>query len=719
MTCAVRLISRLCVALLFAGGPLSASVPIPPVDIPLPGGHTLFTVKGALGGSVRGTSVEGGLAYLIEGTQLVVMDITDPDTPAVRSRTGVPGLPTRLITAGGFAYLFDSALIWVYDVRDPTRPALVKQVSQSERSADSCAALPSELPAESPVFAERVGDGMLVLATREGLKLFDLQNPASPVLRNIISGSPPYDVQVVGRLVYLVLLSSGVQIWDVGDPCQPALRTTVAPLSPADQHRYLGVALDGSTMYVSARRIEPDSSVTDLILTVDVSGPAQPHLMTAGQAPAERLSWSGSLLVTLLSSSPNANQLRLYDMSSPGSPVLAGSYQFSGGPDYQVSGSRVYALLAGVWEIIDISIPAAPALRGQYRSDDRLRYTGDLALVGSRLYLNPSWAPRILDVSNPLSPVVQESLPGGIVDIHGNQLLLRDGNQLQLVDASRPLSPTAQARGLPYPLGQIVGNLLYATDYTNVQVFDISDPTTPAELGRVALKASSGEYAWVGASEGRVFVATAYKRLCGKYCWQYHIQLSAVDVTDPRQPRLMPTGDDLVMTTFYPPSFAVSGTSLFIFGSALQFLDTRDPGAPVWSSYSLENSSSRLWVIDKIAYVMEVYNWWGLEVFELEFIDLRDPVHPRRLGSMLLGKHTVRDLAVAGSWAYLITDRLWLVDLGDPVNAQVWAIYNMEVSDVAASGLYVYLALGDNGLQIVQAPFVRLPTLVMLPLVSK
>ncbi|NCS55322.1 MAG: hypothetical protein GPJ23_25185 [Microcystis aeruginosa G13-05] len=173
--------------------------------------------------------------------------------------------------------------------------------------------------------------------------------------------------------------------------------------------------------------------------------------------------------------------------------------------DVQVVGNYAYvADWALGLQIIDISNPAAPNLKGNYQI-----FIGDafgVQIVGNYAYVAASWSVglQIIDISNPAAPnfkgnyntsgdAVAPTLkgnyntPGTAVDVQvvGNYAYVADwALGLQIIDISNPAAPNLKGNyntsGAAADV-QVVGNYAYVADYEGgLQILDVSDFTNPS-----------------------------------------------------------------------------------------------------------------------------------------------------------------------------------------------------------------------------------------------
>ncbi|MGE3062915.1 MAG: T9SS type A sorting domain-containing protein, partial [bacterium] len=212
--------------------------------------------------------------------------------------------------------------------------------------------------------------------------------------------------------------------------------------------------------------------------------------------------------------------LQIIDISNPSSPTLKGSYNTPGyALGVYVSGS--YAYVADSYDglqIIDISNPSSPTLKGSY---DTPGYALGVYVSGSYAYVaDDSSGLQIIDISNPSSPTLAGSYdtPGWAYGVYvsGSYAYVADDYYgLQIIDISNPSSPTLKGSyDTPgYAVGVYVsGSYAYVTDGTSgLQIIDISNPSSPTLAGSYDTPGIargvyvSGSYAYV-AEESALYI---------------------------------------------------------------------------------------------------------------------------------------------------------------------------------------------------------------------
>jgi uncharacterized repeat protein (TIGR02543 family) len=165
---------------------------------------------------------------------------------------------------------------------------------------------------------------------------------------------------------------------------------------------------------------------------------------------------------------------------------------------YSASGKQ-YAVVAdgdaGV-QVVDVTTPTAPALKGYYNTGD---WANGVAVSNNLAYVaNNNSGLAVLDISTPTQPKLSGtvSVGGQAFSVEVQQItnhlfaFVGTGNGLSVVDVGNPNNPSLQGSASPGGYNACVavnGNrayLAYGTLY--LQAFDISNPANPQSLGSAA-----------------------------------------------------------------------------------------------------------------------------------------------------------------------------------------------------------------------------------------
>jgi len=358
--------------------------------------------------------------------------------------------------SGDYAYCTMWFGLVIVDISDPSAPTLLSRLYTE--------GIPNGLQVAGNYAYIAGGGGPNTLGCY--LTVVDVSDPSAPeIVANLEPG--PYstaDLTVVGDYVYLAANGSGLWIVGVSDPTDPQL------IGVYDWGDARDVEVVGSYAYVSF-------GSTTYMGVVDVQDPANPE---------------------------HVSLLRIYDYNR--GIAVAGDYAYIANDDSGVA-------------IVDIS-SVTPTLVMNYDIDGKV---WDVTVDGNYLYVAVNTGIyddlKIIDISNPLSPVEEGSFRSGGcawgVKVNGSYAFVATERQgLLVIDVSSPNSPAFEGTFNENPGGkvsnvEIKGDLAYVShSEVGLEIFDMSDPANPALLGtcpesRCYCSAVSGNYAYLGCADIR------------------------------------------------------------------------------------------------------------------------------------------------------------------------------------------------------------------------
>ncbi len=247
-----------------------------------------------------------------------------------------------------------------------------------------------------------------------GLTVFDVSNPAAPVLETRIS--QPTDnywngVWAKGNALYVASANSGVVVFDISNPASPQLLKSL----PSGRGQ-----IDVHTVFVEGERLyamSPSPSPRTLIF--DIQQPLEPRLLgeyaEPGAAtdprvgfPHDALAFEGMLYINHWSSG-----YLMVDVRDPENPKKVGTYTYPYATSHANAvgkfGDRRIAFEGGEsWgahlRVLDVTDPAQPKRLGEYKLEANASIH-NMVLKGERLYIAYyHHGVRVLDVSVPESP---------------------------------------------------------------------------------------------------------------------------------------------------------------------------------------------------------------------------------------------------------------------------------------------------------------------------
>jgi len=490
------------------------------------------------------------------------------------------------------------------------------------------------------------------------------------------------DYSSASERLYLACNEAGLEVWDVSDPMVPAR------LSRSEIYYF-----DVETPVESVRVDEPFCFVEcqwGYVHSLDVSDPADPVQLsfngTMGN-PARRMQVDP--VAGYVHATGPAGYVRL-DPDAAGSLFSAGSRDFSGGGAAVFGTPDVaYVGLGGQLALIDLN-----SVTFELFSILPVGGITDLIVRDGYAYLiNDDFGLRIVDVSNPSSPVIVSTLDDDTpvftdIRVAGDHAYLSARTEgLRIVDVSDPASPEvvgayADVYSLSWDVEIVGDHALVANVLEGLVILDLGDRTSPDVVGEADTPASAydlavaGSIVYVADDEGGVRV---------------------VDWSDPTAPAEIAAAEG-----FRAWRVAVSGDLLYVIEVvpnqpyALRVFDVGDPAAPVEVGAPLElpTLSGEITLHGDVAYVS------AREA--LVILDLSTPTAPVEVDRIPFDG--VNDAEVAGDVLYLtssdpFTGGLFAYDVSSPTSPVLLGSYQefgLGLSEMEIQGEYVIASSGEE-----------------------
>lgn len=590
----------------------------------------------------------------------------------------------------------------------------------------------------------------------EGLLIFDVKDPASPVfVRNVPLEGSLEKVVVQGNYAYLVCGFQGLTIMDITNPFEPV---------KVDHYSTAGYAQDvyvsGDDLYL----IDRENGVL-IIQLKDGKDPTLiskiilPAKYSSGNDPVNGVERSGSILY--VTSRP---YFYIFNIATPEKPVKVGEMELSVGEDLLVRDQLLYAMELG--KTVHIFSITNPEKLKEITTLELPITCEQMQLCGDRLLFanGEKGAIEIYDVSSPEAPKAlgsyESSQLTGFIGNGEYLYTLKGTSGMEVVDLAKPTQPTL-IQTVDYGTNAVdliqQGNYLYVLDHSaGLIVFDVSDPTAAKKIGSYLWDSST----YRGAFEATRFVLDGSRA----YIAAGNSGLQILDVSDPTQMKqlgeYLPKGEyAMISDVVVKDGFAyVAAEDL-----GLHVLEVSDPTKPVkvdeyfdpdWKTEGqTEDDSGNSYVTDVCLegnfLYMILYSHWGILLknshTELLCFDLSEPGKLKYLNSGNFNSMIPADLQVLegiayvldGDWgistldmsqpefnefltvegldqtyriqitpqkiAYVVSDKaVFLLDLSDSANIQVLSQIKTSITPerVYMEGDYVYLALGEKGVAI-------------------
>jgi parallel beta-helix repeat protein len=473
-----------------------------------------WRVIGQIGGPISAVAVQGTLAYVAVGHRLHIYDISDPAAPReVGSTEPLGDVVSDLALAGSRAYVTAGKDgLHILDVGDPRS---IREIGRwdSPGSAEGIAV-------EGTI--AYLADGPF------GLQIVDVSDPRSPrFLSSAFDTFFAFDVLVNGRTVYVAAAGAGVLVVDVSDTTAPRRMLTV------DTPGYArGLAMNGTTLYVADQ--------WGGVRLMNIANPAQPR--ETGAVPVQSWAFAAAVSGSRLYVAAGSAGLQVYDLADPEHPRMISAYDVPWNLSWKIAVADDRAFLGvrtqGV-TILDVSAPSSLRRIGAISPLSNalaIAASGTLAFVGTQ-----SQGMRIVDIADPQKP---RERGRGMSDLLTWAVVADDRraytcegsvpNHYLRVDTTNPDQPVMMAsprvaQGTCRDL-TLRGSSLYMPDEFGLEIWDVSNAASPNLSGKLDFQ-GGGVDQTAGVEAVDVVASTAFvDRERG---------VSAVDVSDPRNPRLL------------------------------------------------------------------------------------------------------------------------------------------------------------------------------------
>lgn len=299
-------------------------------------------------GTAQVVYVDGNYAYIGDGNNLFVVDVSNPASPSLAGSVNIPSASYNfdVVKIGNYVYLSTDGFLdvgHVIDVTSPSSPSYVGKITYT----GNCSGQPCTTNEYVSAFA--ISSNYLFIApTLEG-GVYDISNPASPtkISGSAVGSSGSGGLKVQGSYLYALSNASGysnkLTVLDILDPTNPITKGSYSfSYTPS------GFCISGNYGYISKVSGSVSGSALDVI---DISNPAS---LTSSSSLS--LTSGGGLIggpVKTVAFSSNKVYIAAYsylyavDVSTPTSPTLKQTIDLSSSSSWKaysvfVSGNYLY-----------------------------------------------------------------------------------------------------------------------------------------------------------------------------------------------------------------------------------------------------------------------------------------------------------------------------------------------------------------------------------------
>ncbi len=574
------------------------------------------------GGSISNVVVNGNYAYVVQGQDLLVVDVSDVSNPIEKGRVTTPSVINNIVISGNYAYLADgqNGLV-IVDIANSAAPTISGNYSSIYGGGVALS-----------------GNYAYVASGSRGLIVMDITNLAAPTRVGVYNTSGfASKVTISGNYAYVADDSNGLVVIDVTNPAIPVLTGTYDTAGSATD-----VTISGNYAYIA--------DGANGLAIIDITNPATPVLTgtydTTGSATDVTVSGNYAYVAD------GNDGLVIIDVTNPAAPASIGTHNIPSSHAYSVDVSGNYAYVAygrSGLSVLDVTNPAAPNSVGSYTTTTG--FANGVVLSGNHAYIaNGFMGLMVVNIADPTTPTGAGSYitPGYAHDIavSGNHAYIADGGSgLVIIDITDPKAPTLAGNYDTY--GQafgvaISGNYAYvALNSSGLAILDITNPAAPLArnsydtAGNAENVAVAGNYAYIADGDAGLVIMDITNPILatpiGSYDTPGHAYGISVagnyayvadgtngvvilDVTNPATPTLVASYD-----TSFAQNIEISGNYAYIADdtTGIVILDVTNPAAPInEGSYNTAGYAYDVAVSDNYVYVADFGN--GLVILRVE-----------------------------------------------------------------------------------------------------
>ncbi len=169
------------------------------------------------GGSIYNVVVNGNYAYVGQGQDLLVLDVTDVSNPVEMGRVTTPSVINNIVISGNYAYVADGQNgLQVVNVENPAAPTIAGNFSSIYAGGIALS-----------------GNYAYVASGSRGLVALDITNPAAPTRVGTFNTTGfASKVAVEGNYAYIADDSSGLVVVNIANPTLLTLVVATTQLVP-------------------------------------------------------------------------------------------------------------------------------------------------------------------------------------------------------------------------------------------------------------------------------------------------------------------------------------------------------------------------------------------------------------------------------------------------------------------------------------------------------
>jgi hypothetical protein len=632
-----------------------------------------ITLVSSVGGRGYAVAVQGNYAYLGEGRDFVVLNVSAPSSPSQLGRVTLPGILKSIAILGQYAYVADQ---------------------------------------------------------EGGLQVVDITNPSAPAIRGFYPSTGYTEgITIFGGIAYVVDRGAGLEIFNLGNPTMPSLLSSTNCGGGEDV--LVNASANGVFAYVTT------GGQLCVINVSQATAPALLGQTSMGSGGVFSIAMSGNYVVGASLNDQSIHMVDISNPNAPvDSRPSAGGYGTCSPSAVAVANNYLYAMsdVSGIGFVV---FQISGNTLTYVAEIANMASTGyNMVASGNQIYVAGGYSGlEILNVSNPFSPsLLGQYNDSGLFSgnysscaVTGNSLCAPLGG-FNVFDVSQPshgtLAATLSAGGSPVVAANGIAYCANATANSGVQIIRVTTPASPQLLGSISNTVIF---------DGSMQLSGNTLYVAGENLATEQPRFVAIDVSNPSSPRVSCTKDFTEFSSglgSLATSVAVSGSKVVvgIHSSAgvvqLNVLDISNLSAPVEKGsianigypHDIRMSSDGNYVYEMDTSVSSV----------LRIVDVSNPNSMSLVTNIALDSTMGQRLEIQGSELYAATSRgLYVFNISNPTSPVLTRTYSISgingidvPSDSANQSGNIYVADGDGGIVILkeqdtQAPdvYITNPTL--------
>ncbi len=608
-------------------------------------------IIGQIGGYASAVSVKDKVAYLGVGPKVLVLDVSDPQSPKQIGQSGIlPGMIRDIAIYEDLVYVaVGTGGLRILDLSNPTEPRVIGSVS-SDGFTDRV------IVQEQVAFIEEfLGD---YPNQREIIHLVDVVNPSSPQEISRLEGRI---VDIQGNYAY-INQDGGMKVFDISDP-RSVRKITDTGLKDVDavsgQYAYtinvisdtlsivdisnLYKPLEQGELKIKNDYLEHLNGITIIndryiilecifvgesayssstLYIVDVTNHNSPQLVNSWRGTDREQRMGGmsggiadailidGLLFIAKGDTYSGNGLFIVDVSDPVNPVNVGSFHVFGVALNAVgTGDHAYVLngyFPDYLNLVDLTNGKDIQDRGVIYP---VRFGDEMELISNDLYLSGStssdtWG-HILDITNPANPLSIDKDITGLESFSSIQVVDHSaciGNFTNgigfydLTDPSRPRQVSRLADGYQY-LACSKNVIFYGEDqnyssnFSTLHIVELFEKTPPRELSTIDIPKGVIDLAY---QDGFLYLIIDPGSI-----WE-DASLIVLDVSDLSRPRQVAS----MKINKYPSNISIQGHYAYIANGDVLIVDISNPTKPRPVGFlDIPGNALRIMVVKDVMYI--------------------------------------------------------------------------------------------------------------------